>query len=327
MNSDEGIIEAADAHFREDRLLQAARLLRQLRDKTLLTPNHAWILKKATALDMIVEQLTAAPGDDWNKLGESHGHRDTMIYYQMNGNKLTARLETPIEPNLLVPLLSVFNESSLYSTWLPRWERPMKVGVRESDLLRQSGRCGQLIKIVCDCPWPLSTREVIIDVVAVDDIDENGSIVVKMENGDPEDKDVPPKKENRTRVDFDGGILFRKCPADHPAFINSKKNHEGDMVLVCLTMQVDPHVAFIPTAMINFVTKSVLGQMWAQLLTVAEEVLDGKRPQHADSIKEKGELYDWIDQRAQVILQGLAISKKSPAALDKEVSTLLTEML
>jgi hypothetical protein len=59
-----------------------------------------------------------------------------MIYYQMNGNKLTARLETPIEPNLLVPLLSVFNESSLYSTWLPRWERPMKVGVRESDLLR-----------------------------------------------------------------------------------------------------------------------------------------------------------------------------------------------
>lgn len=278
MNSDNDLIEAAEIHFSADRLLQAARLLRQVKENSLFTAHHEWILNKATAVESIVEQLTSDPGDGWYKQGESHGHRDTMIYYQMNGNKLTARLETPIEPELLVPLLSVFNESSLYSTWLPRWEKPMKLGVRESDLLRQTGRCTQLIKIVCDCPWPVATREVVIDVVAVDDIDENGAIVVRMENGKPEDEDVPAVAANRTRVDFDGGILFRKCPIDHPAFKKSTNKNESEMILVCLSMHTDPHIAFVPPALINFVTRSVLGKMWEQLLKVAEEVLDGSRP-------------------------------------------------
>lgn len=328
MTSDKDIIDAAHVHFCEDRLLQAARLLRQVKDKNLISPTHEWILKKATVLESIVEQLATAPGDEWNKQGERHGHLDTMIYYQMDGNKLTARLETPIKPTLLVPLICVFNESSLYSTWLPRWEKPMKLGIRESNLLRQSRRCTQLLNIVCDCPWPLSTRELNIDVIAIDDIDENGVIVVSMENGDPQDKDIPPLKKGRTLVDFDGGILFRKCPADHPALKSSKYPPDSEMVLVCLSMHVDAHVAFVPAAVINFITRSVLGRMWEQLLKVAEEVLEEKRPQHADAIKEKRELlYDWVDMRATVMLAGLTASETSIVSLDDESNVLLADTL
>ena len=328
MTSDKDIIDAADVHFCEDRLLQAARLLRQIKDTTLFSPTHEWILKKATVVESIVKQLATAPGDEWNKQGERHGHLDTMIYYQVDGNKLTARLETPIEPKLLVPLISVFNESSLYSTWLPRWEKPMKLGIRESNLLRQSGRCTQLLNIVCDCPWPLSTRELNIDVIAIDDIDENGVIVVSMENGDAQDKDIPVLKKGRTLVDFDGGILFRKCPADHPALKSSNHPPNGEMVLVCLSMHVDAHVAFVPAAVINFVTRSVLASMWEQLLKVAEEVLEEKRPQHVDAIKGKRELlYDWVDMRAAVMLAGLTASKTSVASLDVEANVHLVDVL
>jgi hypothetical protein len=258
---------------------------------------------------MVVQELTHEPGDEWTKQGESHGRYDTIIYYKVVNSMLTARIETPIDHSLVVPLLSVFNETELYSTWLPRWERPIQLGIRETKLLRQNGRCNQLMMATTDMPWPLATRECIIDVVAIDDIDSNGAIIVKMVTGSDDDPDVPsPMAKDVVRIDFDGGILFRKCPLDHPAFLKSKHkssdpDQHQDMVLVCLTMCVDPKVKLIPHALINFVTRTVLGGMWTSLLGVAEDVRDGKRPQHAKAIAEKRELvYDFIDRRIEVML-------------------------
>eukprot|EP00522_Entomoneis_paludosa_P012375 CAMPEP_0172456628 /NCGR_PEP_ID=MMETSP1065-20121228/16798_1 /TAXON_ID=265537 /ORGANISM="Amphiprora paludosa, Strain CCMP125" /LENGTH=101 /DNA_ID=CAMNT_0013209777 /DNA_START=59 /DNA_END=361 /DNA_ORIENTATION=- len=42
--------------------------------------------------------------------------------------------------------------------------------------------------------------------------------------------------------------------------------------------------------------------MWNMLLQVAEGVRDGKRPQHLQAIEERPELYQWIEERIQVLL-------------------------
>ena len=76
-------------------------------------------------LDSPVEE-----GSGWTKQSESHGDRDFFVYYQVgkDTNKLFCRIESSIESSLLVPLLSVFNESSLYQEWMPSWKKPFKLG-------------------------------------------------------------------------------------------------------------------------------------------------------------------------------------------------------
>lgn len=124
-----------------------------------------------------------------------------------------------------------------------------------------------------DIPWPLAARECLIDIVAIDEIDTSGAIIVKMDTGDYDDPVVPEVEKGAVRIYYDGTLLFRKCPHDHPAFAKSKHPHGSDMVLICLEMFVDPKVKYVPQSMINFATRTALGGMWHGTLTVAEEVL------------------------------------------------------
>lgn len=310
------LIEQADKDIAEERWLVAARLLRKVKDKSALTEKHTRILTKAEQVERIVPALMSEPGDEWTKQGETHGKFDTIIYYKVVDSKLTARIETPIEQSLLVPLLSVFNETDLYTTWLPRWERPVKLGVRKCAKLRQDGRCNQMLMATTDIPWPLAARECLIDIVAIDEIDTSGAIIVKMDTGDYDDPVVPEVEKGAVRIYYDGTLLFRKCPDDHPAFAKSKHTHGSDMVLICLELFVDPKVKYVPQSMINFATRTALGGMWHGTLTVAEEVRDGKRPVHADAIeKKRDELYDWLDQRINALLSSM---KQGPDGLSAE---------
>jgi hypothetical protein len=73
---------------------------------------------------------------------------ETRIYYKCDDERtLSVRVETVIARDLLVPLLSVLNESELYSEWLPRWTTPTRLGVRSSEKVAQVGRCSQLVVI------------------------------------------------------------------------------------------------------------------------------------------------------------------------------------
>jgi hypothetical protein len=313
--NDDRLIELAEAEYVEDRLLAAARLLQKIHDKgTKLTKKHIDWISKAATVAKVIDELTSKPGKEWKKQGESHGDYDTIIYYKVVESQLTARIETPIEQSLLVPLISVFNESELYATWLPSWEKPTKLGVQKSVKLRQTGRCSQLILATTEMPWPLAKREVVIDVVAVDDIDANEAIVVKMQNPSCDDPDDPPVEDGAVRIDYDGGLLFRKCPEHHVAFKKSKHHPDGDMILVCMTIHVDAKLSYVPQTLINFVTRTVLGRMWTSLLRVAQDVRDGKRPQHIDAIMAKREsLYDWVEERVKVML--LTINSREPVGI------------
>jgi hypothetical protein len=256
-----------------------------------------------------VANFLSSPQQDWVKQGENHGKYDFTVYYKVEeGARLTCRVESPIPVGLLVPVLSVLNESDLYETWIPYWKRPFRMGVRRSRNIFQDTRGHQVIQVQCDVPWPVAPREALFDVQAVDDIDEHGFIVAKMTSLDegvatnllPDSFRIPDLADGTERCDFDGAVLFRACPTDHPDYASTKtKFPNEDLLLLQFMMYFDAHMAFVPHSMINFVTRTAMGMIWNQLLTIAEQVRDGKREGHRDAIAKKAAFYEWMEGRCR----------------------------
>ena len=263
---DAELIRQANVEIDGERLLVAARLLRQVEQSDLLTDQHHTVMKKAKIIEDVIEIHLQPPTQDegWKKQAETHGHRDTIIHYKVEGHsKLTCRIETPIESSLLVPLMAVFNESELYDSWMPKFRIPFKMGVRESQKLKdQSGRGAQVIQVTVDMPFPVSDREVVFDTFAVDAIDEQSLISMKGTSLDvgAEDGLVQPPAPGIKRIDFDCGWVIRRCPEEHPCLKNSKHKYpEGEhLLLLSLTQYVNAHVDWVPQALINFSTRTAL---------------------------------------------------------------------
>ena len=214
----------------DDRLLQAARLLRAHDVHVpIIDPRDAADVKlnafipKAAVMGDLIESLKAdprRPGTEWIVQCEHSGRRDVSIYYRMDKEtqtKLTARIESPIRKDMLVPFLSVLNESELYKSWLPNWTMP-RLRVRRSDKLSQTGRCSQVVLVTVDLPWPFSSRECVLDAWGVDDIDASGDICVLVDSMTPGRTmrcgTIVPDVDEKSivRIDFTGGFLFRKLP-------------------------------------------------------------------------------------------------------------------
>jgi hypothetical protein len=274
-----------------------------------------------------VAELMSSPQEEWTKQGESHGLYDFTIYYKIeDGARLTCRIESPIPPSLLVPLLSVLNESALYHTWIPSWQTPFKLGVQESNQLLHDSRGHQVIQVSVSVPWPMKPREALFSVQAVDEIDSNGFIIAKMTSiGDTEEGEivksslpsnfkVPEPAQGMKRCDFGGIVLFRRCPADHPNYeATRRKFPEGDLILTQFMMSFDAKMTMIPKSAINFVTRTALGVIWNMLLTVAGQVRDGSREDHCNMIVQKADFYKWVEERCKYILGEVTNGHKNSA--------------
>jgi hypothetical protein len=321
------LLQEAKEHLAGQRYLRAAKLLSKVSDPEVLSKKYRRCLEMAHECQGVLDELLVAPPDDkhhsadgWIKQEETHSDLfDAQIFYKVDQDQVKkssaifCRIESPIDEDMLVPLLAVLNESEFYATWMPNWKRPVRLGVQSSKKLRQLDRGHQLVYVKIDMPFPFKSRECIMHAFAVDDIDDSQAIILKVNSVDTDpgiDLDtaycgskVPPQPEKGTiRVDFNAGFLIRKCPLDHPLLLRSKHKYTKPL-LVSVTQQMNAHVGLVPMSLINFFTKSVLGKMWQTLLTVALEVRDGTRAPLAEAILAKGELYDWVKQRAIVLLK------------------------
>lgn len=306
---DSSLIAKADHFFSEEKLLDAAKCLRLVKDRSLLTRRHKWMLKWATMVEEGMNDLLASPELEtsaWRKQGETHGHRDFTVYYHYTAeNQLECRIESVIESSLLVPMIAVFNESHLYDTWMPSFQKPIKMGVQSSVKLKEEGRGNQIIRVTANMAWPFLPRECTQHAVAVDVIEDKGAIAIQVLTESPEDNpDIPESAPGVVKIDLEMSMLIRGCPATHPLLEKSRHKYPQDEELILISMKnfVDPHVGGIPVSIINFVSRTVFGRMWSSLLGVAEGVRDGKRPQHKRAIDDNRELYDWIDQRIEVMM-------------------------
>jgi hypothetical protein len=169
-----------------------------------------------------------------------------------------------------------------------------------------------------------SQREVIIKANAVDEIDERHFIAIKMTSDIPVGGVVPLPSPQVERVDFDGAMLLRPCPRSHELLLKSNHVYTEPVILVSFKMFVDPHMTGIPTSVINFITRTVIGTIWAMFLTVAEDVRSGKRPQHEQAIVAKKDFYDWMAVRISILLERAA--SRDPMSPFCEPSSVVREL-
>ena len=325
-------LDRANTLAKDDKILLAAHVLQGI-NGVHLQPVHHDILKEAAILKRLLKDNTTNIDEsdnnnsDWIKQGNHLGKHNFSIYYKLlnNNQELSCRLDTIIPHTLLVPILSVLNESELYQTWLPCWSVP-KLKVVKSEKLRQTGRCSQVVNVETEVPWPLSSRQVILKAVACDNIDsyskedddeassankteclgkDGGRIIIRLQSLDCDDNiqeglDVPPAKTGTVRMRVAGSFTIEKCPETHPSL--KAESSEEDLVLITFTFIVDPQLAIIPKQFINFFLRTAIGTMWNMFLNIAEGVKDGKHPEHSKAIKEKRGLYEWIQERTRVML-------------------------
>ena len=347
-------------HFKDDRLLQSARLLRSycLDDfdddakMHLKKKNHhrregggetttttttseeeeekekekerlvAYVLQKAKQSESFMDMLREDAEKDasWetqkslsfsltSSLSSSSSQKSreqTKIYYKTieNDTKLIVRVDQSIKRDMLVPVLATLNESQLYASWLPSWTMP-KLKFSRTEKLDQRGRCSQLLLVTVECPWPFSTREVVLDALAFDDIDESGVVAVLLNSCDCEDDERVPAIDHKfgqcTRVDFHGGFLFRAIPSEGDAWKKAREIH-GDEMIVSFIFNIDPKISYVPVSIIQFVTRTVIGTLWAMFMKIANKVKNGEMKEHAKAIESKRlVLYDWVDERVKIM--------------------------
>lgn len=315
MTDDAELLIKAEELFGEERLLKAAEVLKQVKDQEkLFSDHHKMILRWAEIVDSSIQKMMEDPerdGSPWIKQKEKHGHRDFIVFYQVSDdNQLTARIDCVVESSLLVPFLSVLNESDLYVSWMPSWERPIKLGIKLSEKLKLEGRGNQTIHVRAGLMWPFSDRDLFFRVMAVDAIEgSDGCIAIQALSQTSEDDPIIPKPtRGSVQMGFSNFFLIRACPSDHPCVTRSKqyvgKAHEP-LILISMSMKADPRIDTVPQSLQNFGTRTVLGRMWSTLLNVAEDVRDGKRPEHKEAIDAKRDLYDWIEERVGVMINNL----------------------
>eukprot|EP00586_Coscinodiscus_wailesii_P003140 CAMPEP_0172489724 /NCGR_PEP_ID=MMETSP1066-20121228/19932_1 /TAXON_ID=671091 /ORGANISM="Coscinodiscus wailesii, Strain CCMP2513" /LENGTH=416 /DNA_ID=CAMNT_0013257801 /DNA_START=83 /DNA_END=1333 /DNA_ORIENTATION=- len=305
--------------YADDRHLEAARILRKLQsDKSeKLTPESLSILQKASEMESFLDTIKSPPPSDWKRHSQKYRNGiPTNIFNKVTPDgTLHIKVQTPIAQSLLKPLLSVLNETELYSTFIPRWTVPVKLGVARSIKISQVSRVSQILIVTMDMPWPLPKREVVLKAIAMDDIDTEGDIVVTIDTLHTGDEGglVPPPEENVVRSDAHGGFLFRKCPKEfisydskgEPKTVNLEGGDCGEkLILASFVVTYKAGGAeMIPKRLIEFVVRVAIGRIWAKFLNVAEEVRNGTREAHCRVIEEKKEvLYDWVDGRVSVMI-------------------------
>ncbi|CDI81956.1 hypothetical protein, conserved, partial [Eimeria acervulina] len=79
------------------------------------------------------------------------------IFYRRHPNStlLSFRIEGSVESNLL-NIISVLNEMDLYKEWIPYYNFPLKLGLRDVKTLHRLGRVEQIDLLQLDFPWPMN---------------------------------------------------------------------------------------------------------------------------------------------------------------------------
>lgn len=305
---DGSLLQKAEQLFSDDKLDQTATILRQV-NPDLLSDEHQQMLKRIGESEELVKNLKSDPDESsgWIDQGVSKGKFPTRILHKLEENddqkELRVRCETPIPKDMLEPLLSVLNETQLYKTWLPNFSKP-RFQVQLCEKLKQSGRVSQIIMVVLDLPWPMSPRELVLSAAAFDNIETSKNhIGIKLKSIVEGDDEVVPKADPTcVSVTIDGGFLFEKCPDDHPCMEHIEHKDEEGMILVTFSAIMNPNLSLLPQSILNFLVKIAFGTAWKMLLKVATDIKDGKRPDHADVIKEKDEFYSYVRERLNIML-------------------------
>lgn len=295
--------EQAAKYASEERLFDAKNELLKV-EKENLTLEEEKLLEKAQICEDFLKVVESEADPSWSSLGEmkKNGRAHSTVYnLEYQPVRVDFMIESVIEKSLMFPLIAALNEVDLYPSWLPNWNHP-KFQIVRAETLKRTGHTSQIFTVRTAAP--LATVEFYVSATAVDFTESGKTFILKidpLEDG-AEDGLVPPPEEGINRVTLGGGLTFRKCPEDRAE--NAKKlrgkkaKEEENFVLVDFAVVYQNKKKFLKPGFIirkmsNFVLKIITSALWQRLLSIAEEIRDGKRPEFDKVVEEKPVPYGW----------------------------------
>ncbi|KAK7284762.1 hypothetical protein RJT34_19515 [Clitoria ternatea] len=139
-------------------------------------------------------------------------------------------------------------DSSLYKKWWPQFTIP-SFKVLVSDCLQRVQTWEQIALVRMKVPWPLSTREAIVNYYLFEYFQDD-SVVVLLKSV-PESKNIDglkdaiPEAKDVVRMDVVGGYVMQKVSSERSYF----------RIIANLDIKLD----LVPASLINFISRQILG--------------------------------------------------------------------
>lgn len=251
-SADKLLSQAVDLYKKEGRLLEACRRLEVLledkpqdqeRLQRLLSLHDLDLhdlLEKKAEVEEAVRQSTSDVG--YNVV--LHTQNMEVLHQHQKGStvhsiKTRAVFDFPLEE-----VLALVREFDLVKTWNSQ--------LINSDILAEPSGVEMLVYAAIWLPWPMSTRELVIQVVGSEVLDEYGAVAaaIKTVTELPPGCSPPPHKDSRQPISLEEGsaFLLQPLPPLEPG---------GSARCVCtVTCHVDLHMPFVPDFVLNFLMRT-----------------------------------------------------------------------
>ena len=313
LNENERLSREAKYLMDNERLLDAAILLRKINPDSLLTAEEKEVIANAhdyITFFSVIKTFNGNPCSEstgfahWQKIKEFKINGClTDCFYNVEkdpvsgGTKIDIKIDSIISKSLVSSYIALLQEPDLFTEWIPQFKVP-KVKLYRSELLEVSAPFSKVIALTLKLPWPLVFIEFIIGATATDDIQTNKSVGIRFRTYKTGDRNglIPPPEPKVNRIYGNGGFMFHVPSEEY-----KKRAKEGgymkegesvdDLVQLTLLVNWDTKGFSFPESLIRFALRIMLHMAWKKIMRVAEEIRDGKRPENAAKVKKANEIW------------------------------------
>ncbi|KJE93737.1 hypothetical protein CAOG_04487 [Capsaspora owczarzaki ATCC 30864] len=228
---------------------QIAALMRQAESR------HHHIEHEAAMLKLFLASTDNDEG--WILQGETNGIR--IDYQHREGSAThTIRAKGTVEADT-VCLLVVATELDLLGTWFPSFTFPLKFGMQKSTRVARVAPLHDLTYVAASVPWPFADRDLTINLVFENRLNDDGTLVVAFETVEMySGVTLPAPTEGVVRIDLTGGLVFRPIDRHH--------------VQIQMVWDLDPKISVIPAAVLNFLIKKVIKHGLTMYTEIARKI-------------------------------------------------------
>ncbi|MES1909445.1 MAG: hypothetical protein MHM6MM_002178 [Cercozoa sp. M6MM] len=223
------------------------------------------------------EMLANFEGEEWTRTQSRHGI-STFYRAEEGSNTYSFKVEGILDRSVF-DLVAVLFEVDLFSEWFPF--------LRRATELARPARFRKLIHMDIKLPWPLAPRDALLDAYGVDD-SKSGRVFCflgplapdELEKHAPEHISLLEPSHGTVRANVKhAGVVFQLLP-DGRCFFREIIN-------------VDPQLAVVPYALLNFFTGKLLYFIVANMNNTAEKCSDPES-EYSRRIKANPEVYEYL---------------------------------
>ncbi|CDW81454.1 protein kinase domain protein [Stylonychia lemnae] len=229
---------------------------------------------------LIIEYFMKELNSDMSSWTRHTDKPDFKIYYrQEQGFKgLTLYLEVEFKSPLM-NLFTILAEVDLFQKWIPF--------TAKSELKGSVSHLRKLAYLKQNFPFPMSAREVYLSACGIALEDQKACILTL--------SSVEKDSWFGTSIQRDPKCVYMDI---HKAFIYAKALDKNTSVLKMI-QNVDPHLDYIPQALINFGMKNLIGVFIGQIRKRCENLPE----EYLKLMEEKKEFYDEIYRKVCAVSQ------------------------